>query len=260
MSKPLQDIAISALLLACLYASPAFALEHGHRGIRLLAFSTEAPARDIARTRPETALKRLAHAYDTLIAHSPASARAIEALRNHGTVMLIFYPGALQSRRSLNSETVALYLPDFLKKRGKSLGPGYEFIVVVNHIGIRWPARELAGLIAHELVGHGGQHLRGHLAGNRPLDLECEASLYEEQAYQDLRLSKSSRTMVAFRKRLETHQCADFRAYQLQFRPKTMALWTSRNPRVTSLLHEFARYRRATPAQRKKNALSRRSR
>lgn len=260
MPKPSHQIAILSLLLACLYAAPGFAVEQTHRGIHLMAFSAPDPVSDIARTPPKMALKRLARAYDTLIEHSPANALVIETLRHRGTVMLIYYPGALQSRQSLNSETVALYLPNFLTKRGESRGPGQEFIVVVNHIGIRWPSREIAGLIAHELVGHGGQHLRGRLTNGRPLDLECEASLREEQAYQDLHLRKSDRAMVAFRKRMETHHCADFRAYQRQFRRKTVALWDPGNPDIPALLREFDRYRLTTLAESKKNQISRRSR
>lgn len=259
MLKSLQQCAWRALVLAVVFSSPTLALEQPHRGILLLAFDAQTPARGIPRTPPEIALKRLARAYDTLIDHSPASAREIGELRAHGTVMLIYYPGALRSRQSLNAETVALYLPNFLKKRGKSLGKGREFIVVVNHIGIRWRPRELAGLIAHELVGHGGQDIRGWLANSRPIDLECEASLHEEQAYQDLRLRKSSRGMVAFRKRLERHHCADFRAYLRRVRPRSMYLWAVRNPNVPALLREFDKYRRAI-ARRKNSQISRRIR
>jgi len=229
-----------------------------HRDILLLAYDTGTQARDLPRTAPETALKRLARAYDLLIDHSPSSARAISTLRDVGTVLLIYYPGALRSHQSLNAETVALYLPDFLRKRGKNLGKGREFIVVVNHIGIRWRPRELAGLIAHELVGHGGQHRRGWFADSRPIDLECEASLHEEQAYQDMRMRKASRAMVLFRKRLESHHCADFRAYQRRIRPRTMYLWAARNPNVPALLREFDTYHRAA-ASRQAPQISRRN-
>lgn len=220
-------------------------MEQSHRDILLLAFDAAARSPGIPRTSPETALKRLARAYDMLIDHSPASANAVRKMRAQGTVILIYYPGALRSHRSLNAETVALYLPDFLKKRGKSLGKGPEFIVVINHIGILWRPRELAGLIAHELVGHGGQDRRGWFANSRPIDLECEASLHEEQAYQDLGLRKSSRSMVIFRKRLETYYCADFRAYQSRMRPQSMAMWAKRNPDIPALLREFGEYRHA---------------
>lgn len=260
MSKVSHYIARVALLLACAWATPASAIEQTHRGIRLFAFDAVAPPRGVALTRPEIALERLARAYDMLIDHSPASARAIRRLRDRGTVMLIYYPGALRSRRSLNAEPVALYLPDFLKKRGKSLGAGPEYIVVVNHMGILWNSRELAGLIAHELVGHGGQQARGQLAGARPIDLECEASLHEEQAYQDLRMAKSRNVMVAFRIRLETHHCADFRAYMMRFRPKSMRLWAPRNPDVAALLREFERYRRVQRDHRRAQQLTRRTR
>lgn len=248
-----------ALLLAILLVSPAQAMEQIHREILLLAYDAEPQAHGIQRTPPETALKRLARAYDMLVNQSPASAKAIRDMRVQGTVILIYYPGALRSRRSLNAETVALYLPDFLKKRGKSLGKGPEFIVVVNHIGIRWKPHELAGLIAHELVGHGGQHRRGWLADSRPIDLECEASLHEEQAYQDLRIPKTDRGMIAFRKRLETHHCSDFRTYLRRKRPRSMFLWAVRNPNIPALLREFNAYRQAT-AGLKANQISRRTR
>jgi len=260
MPKLVHHIAVFALLSAYFAAPATAAVEQRHRGIRLLTFDAETPTREIAVTPPDVALSRLARAYDTLIDQSPASAQVVQMLRGRGTVMVVYYPGSLGSRQSLNAETVALYLPDFLKKRGKSLGEGPEFIVVVNHIGIRWDRRELAGLIAHELVGHGGQHLRGILENSRPIDLECEASLHEEQAYQDLKLNKSSRTMVIFRKRMETHHCADFRAYLKRARPRSVRLWGPKNPDVRALLREFERYRRAQIEERKRNQLSRHNR
>lgn len=246
MVKILQQCAWRALFLAVLFASPGQAMERSHRDILLLAFdAATAPSPGVPRTRPETALKRLARAYDMLIDHSPASANAIREMRAQGTVILIYYPAALRSHRSLNAETVALYLPNFLKKRGKSLGKGPEYIVVINHIGILWRPRELAGLIAHELVGHGGQDRRGWFANSRPIDLECEASLHEEQAYQDMRLRKSSRSMVNFRKRLETYYCADFQAYQRRTHPRSLRLWAVRNPSIPALLREFREYHQA---------------
>ena len=74
---------------------------------------------------------------------------------------------------------------------------------MVGRYGAKWPARELAAVLAHELVGHGMQQYRGRMEHVRTIDLECEAYLYEEQAYQDLGLDKRSSEMIKFRQALE---------------------------------------------------------
>ena len=169
-------------------------------------------------------------------------------MRKSGFVLLAYYPNNFRSRTRLNNQNVALFLPDFLKRRGVQASGGKEFIVVINHFGVKWPVRELAAVIVHELVGHGGQHLRGHIADGRVLDLECEASLHEEQAYQDFGVPKKSRSMVLFRRQMENRYCSDFRAYMRRRMPQGLALWDTLNPNVRALLRHFDTYRRERTA------------
>ena len=81
----------------------------------------------------------------------------------------------------------------------------------------------------------------------RPIDLECEAYLYEELANQDLGLDKRSSEMLRFRKGLETHWCADFKRYMRTKRTSELKLWDTLNPNVPRLLTIFEDYLRANP-------------
>jgi len=115
-------------------------------------------------------------------------------------------------------------------------------VKLVGRHGVKWPADELAAVLAHELVGHGIQQQRGRLSKIRELDAECEASLYEEIVNQDLGLDKHSREMVAFRQALENHWCTDFKAYLRAQRPSAMTLWNAIDPDVPKLLAVFEAY------------------
>ena len=64
------------------------------------------------------------------------------------------------------------------------------------------------------------------------IDLECEAYLYEEQAYQDLGLDKRSGEMIKFRQALEDYWCKSFRADIARWDKSKMALWERLNPDV----------------------------
>jgi hypothetical protein len=236
---------VAALLFATGPAGAADAqpLERMRDGVRLIALTPETGTRfDVTILPPDAGLARLAAALDLIREKSPASAATIVRLAGAGPVTLVYFPNNFRDRSRLNSQMVALFLPDFLKGRG--LGAhGQEFVVVVNQFGVRWPAGELAAVIVHELVGHGMQHLAGRIATGRPLDLECEASLYQEQAYQDFEVAKKARTVVMFRRQMEYHYCADFRAYMAKRTPEGLALWDSINPDVPTLLEMFADYR-----------------
>jgi len=247
---------ILPLLAALLFATgPAGAadtppLERMRDGVRLLALTPETGTRfDVTILPPDAGLARLAAALDLIREKSPASAATIGRLAAAGPVTLVYFPNNFRDRSRLNSQTVALFLPDFLKSRGLG-AEGQEFVVVVNQFGVKWPAGELAALIVHELVGHGVQHRDGRIATSRPLDLECEASLYQEQAYQDFQVAKKARTVVMFRRQMEYHYCADFRAYMAKRTPGSAALWDSINPDVATLLAMFADYRSTQTAVR----------
>jgi TPR repeat protein len=97
-------------------------------------------------------------------------------------------------------------------------------------------------IIVHELVGHGIQHLNGWLDWVREIDLECNANLYGERFYQDVGIDKKSREVVQFRRALESHWCADFKAHMKQDDPAVLALWDVLDPDIPRLLAEFDRY------------------
>ena len=219
-------------------------------GIRLLALQPEPGARfDVSIVQPEQGLDHIAAALDLIARKSPASAAVIDRLKASGRVSLVYFPNDFRDRNRPNAQTVALFLPDFLKQRGLGT-PGLEFAVVINQFGVKWPAGELAAVIVHELAGHGLQHLEGRIVNARVLDLECEASLYQERAYQDLGVAKKSRAVVLFRRQMEDRYCADFRAYMRARAPSRLALWDALNPDVPALLALFADYHRAQTAQR----------
>jgi len=257
--KILLPLAAAAILLAQYPAASQPPLPAGDRswnGIRLLALKPESGARfDVSIPTPEAGLDRVAAALDLIARKSPASAAVIDRLKALGRVSLIYFPNDFRDRNRPNAQTVALFLPDFLKQNGLGT-PGREFAVVINQFGVKWPAGELAAVIVHELAGHGLQHLEGRIASARVLDLECEASLYQERAYQDLGIAKKSRAVVLFRRQMENRYCADFRAYMRARAPGKLALWDALNPNVPALLALFGDYRRAQAA----GSLSSRSR
>ncbi len=224
-------------------------MDRVHRGMRLMAFAPTTNSRfDVSVPPAAESLDKIAAAIELIYDRSPRNARRIDALKRRGLVLLAYFPNNFRSRTGLNTQNVALFLPDFLRKRGVKLSDGKEFVVVINQFGVKWPVPELAAIIVHELAGHGGQHLQGRIATGRQLDLECEASLFEEQAYQDFDVPKKSRSIVLFRRRMENRYCADFRHHMRRQSPSQMALWDALNPDVRQLLTHFRRYSRAQTA------------
>lgn len=235
--------ALAGLLAALPAARAGTAAERAVDGIRLVALtpSRDAPF-DISVLSPAEGLDRIAAALRLILKRSPANAAAIRRLKADGKVTLVYYPNHFRDRIRLNTQTVALFLPGFLKDRGLG-ADGRDYAVVINQFGVKWPSPELAAVIAHELAGHGLQQLEGRIASGRLLDLECEASLYQEQAYQDLGVAKKARTVVLFRRQMEFRYCADFRSFMKARAPKSLPLWDSLNPEVPTLLSLFRDYR-----------------
>ena len=86
------------------------------------------------------------------------------------------------------------------------------------------------------------QYSRGRLIGLRELDAECEAWLYELNAYQDFKVDKFSREMIEFRQELEEFNCDDFKRYMRDHRPSEMKLWDDLDVDVPRLLDIFEDY------------------
>lgn len=233
------------MLLALLCAGTAgaaerIALQRMHRGVSLIALTPDPDKRfDTSLVSADRGLRRIAAAFDRLVEGSPHAARAIDTLRDQGRLLLVYRPDDL--RKTAGDESVALFHPDYRRDPARD-GQKRTFLVVVGRHGVKWPARELAAVLAHELLGHGMQQTRGRLAGIRVIDAECEANLYEEIANQDLGLDKRSPRMIAFRQALENHWCADFKTYLRAHRPGALRIWNALNPNVPRLLAMFEDY------------------
>ncbi|MSO54153.1 MAG: hypothetical protein EXQ90_03360 [Rhodospirillales bacterium] len=209
-----------------------------HRGLLLVALKPDPVARyDTALLEAAPAIEALKTAIDLLYAKSPGSVAAIETFKANGNVLLVYEP-AFPDAKMISSNRVAAFFPDFYRKDGSA----NDFLVQVGRHGINWPADELAGIIVHELVGHGIQHLKGRLEGVREIDLECEAELYREQAHQDLNVDKTSPVMVRFRRALENQWCPDFRRYLAKEKAALVPLWDQLNPDIKQLLAAFEPY------------------
>lgn len=193
-------------------------------------------------------LQKLKAAFGRLMSKSPFSKKKLDTLKRSGMVTLVYLPGDAP-KSAATGENIAVFLPKYLPS---PLPRARSFQVIVGRHGVKWPVNELAAVLAHELVGHGMQHQRKRMKKTRPIDLECEAYLYEEMANQDLGLSKRSAEMVRFRKGLETHWCADFKRYMRTKRKKELKLWDTLNPNVPRLLAIFEDYLRASPKKRRK--------
>lgn len=229
-----------ALSINATASSNEIAVQRDHRGVRLLAFAALPNEHFDASLLPaEEGLRRIASALDSLVRNSPLSAKALIGLKNSGRVTLVYKSGDL--RNPHGGENIATYLPDYALK-SENPDRTKDFLVIVGRHGVKWPADELAATLAHELVGHATQQRRGRLTSIRHIDAECEASLYEEIANQDLKLDKHSRKMITFRKALEYHWCADFKTYMAAYRPSESLLWDTLNPDMLKLLAVFEDY------------------
>lgn len=206
-------------------------------GIQLVAVSAPDGARfDIPIVSEDSGLKRIHLALGHLVKKSSFSRTALRTLKENGRVVILYDPRF--PRREVTKFTVAAFT-------GKQSDDGRnEFRVIVGRQGIKWPSRELAAVIAHELVGHGIQYLQGRLGSMREMDRECEAWLYEEKAIQDIGINKKSRDMVIFRQQLERRHCADFKHYMALRTPRLVGLWDKLNPDVDRLLAIFESYLR----------------
>ncbi|MDH3703973.1 MAG: hypothetical protein OEU46_21975 [Alphaproteobacteria bacterium] len=226
----------------------AAAMEKVHRGVTLEAIEAQASeAVNAGIVSQSEGLDRMSSALDLIYSKSKRNAAKIEGLKYNGRVRLVYAPNKVQDGTRLNSGTTAYYAPDFQTQGSDTHSE--RFVVVIRHMGLNWSTAELAGVIVHELSGHARQDLMNRIAGSEVNDLECEASLHEESAYQDLAVEKTSRRMVKFRQILENRFCANFRAYMKRTSPEQMKLWDMVNLDVKALLKNFRAYRNAPKSQ-----------
>ncbi len=230
-------VVLAAFLTDESKAADAEIVQFVHRGIQIVG--KPAPAGkyyDIDLATPEQGAATVKAALDILYDGSSYNARAIEKLKAAGNVVIIYDPAF--PHRELTKITIAAFLPDFYQAKGNTK----DFLTVVGRFGGKWSPRELAPVLAHELTGHGMQHLRGRLTHVREVDLECEAYLYQEKAYQDLGFEKHKREMIKFRQVLERHWCADFRRWQKENKRTALSSWDQLHPDVPAILDDYLTY------------------
>lgn len=232
-----QALIAMTIAWAPLTSAVADVVEFEHRGLLIAGKPLPAGVTyDITIIDAKTGAENVRTALDILYKKSSFSARAIEKLKAAGNVIVIYDP--VFPPRELSKVTIAAFFPDYYQKDGKAK----DFVSIVSRYGAKWDPRELAPILAHELTGHGMQHLRGRLKHVREVDLECEAYLYQEKAYQDLGFDKSKKEMINFRQTLERHWCADFKTWMKANRPKGLAHWEKLNPDVPKILKDYLVY------------------
>jgi hypothetical protein len=236
-----------AALFLCLFFAPAsvasnsVAMTKKHLGMELVAVAVRDDAKFDTEILEQTeAVQKLSRALDRIYDQSPFNVSKIEALKRSGKVQIIYDPNFPDPAKLTASILAAVFLPQYADMSGREVDKK-NFIVVVSRNGINWPLDELAAVLVHELAGHGTQHLFDRFENMRPVERECEAWMFEEQAYQDLQTDKHSRAMIDFRKQLEgsdgqNGHCTDFKRYVREFAPSLMQLWERLNPDVPKLL------------------------
>ena len=240
--------------LACLAGVPGLdggadaqeRVEFAHRGVTLLSLPPGPPADyDVPVMGADEAVDKIRAALDLLLDNSPYSADALKTLKDSGRVVIAYLPNFPEQDAATWGAMLAAFVPDLLTKAPGS-GGTKDFPVVVGRYIVKWKTEELAVVLAHELLGHGRQHLLGRLESMSLRDRECEASLYEEMARQHLGLDKHSEVAVTFRRAMEWRWCAPFKEYLTQHAPETMALWNALDPDVRRLHAAFEDYLRAS--------------
>ena len=236
-----------ASLSLCLFVAPGFAAPNSeavvksHLGMKLTALAVHENTKfDTNILEQADAIQKLTRALDRIYTRSPFNVSKIEALKRSGKVLIIYDPNFPDPAKVTASILAAVFLPQYADMSGREVDKK-SFVVVVSRNGINWPLDELAGVLVHELAGHGTPHLFDRFENMRPVERECEAWMYEEQAYQDLKLDKHSRAMIDFRKQLEgsdgqNGHCTDFKRYVLKHVPSLLQLWERLNPDVPKLL------------------------
>jgi hypothetical protein len=217
-----------------------------YRGIYLIAVPAAADAKpDIPVMDSGRALETIRNAIDLLYKKSPYNANKLDELKAHGDVVIIYDPGFPEWSRG--DITLAAFLPEFFEPLPGAPGDTV-FVAMLGRYIIQHSAVEIAAEgIVHELVGHGMQHLHGRLKTMSGLNVECEASLYELQAFQDLGADKFTSHMIRFRRELEERNCDDFKRFMRKRKKWLMPVWDELNVDVQQVLLIFEEYAAQLP-------------
>jgi hypothetical protein len=212
-----------------------------YRGIYLKIIPADPDVKsDIPLVDSDHALKTIKSAIDLIYERSPFNAKTLDLLKKRGDIVIIYDPGFPEWSRG--DVTLAAFLPDFFEAAEGAPGETVFVAILGRYIIKHSPAEIAAEGIVHELVGHGVQHMHGRLQNLNGLNVECEASLYELQAFQDLGVDKFTGHMVRFRRELEEHHCDDFKRFMRKRKPWLMPLWDELDVDVVQLLSIFDEY------------------
>jgi len=238
---PVFSIILLLFFMAAFPASSKAAaqgvIDINHRGINLVGLPLPSSNIDgITLLAPDIAIKNIKRAIDRIYEASVYSAKRIDKLKARGRVIIVY--DATFPKPQHAAQTIAAFFPDFFQHDGQTK----EFRVVVGRFGAKWDKDGLAAVIVHELVGHGLQHLNGRTFHDRKIDRECEALIYEEQAYQDFGNRRDTSAMVRFRNDMRRKWCSDFTAYLSANNINTDKAWGYGKPDVPTLLKRFGTY------------------
>ena len=212
-----------------------------YRGIYLRVMPADPNAKsDIKLVSSGDALEAIRSALDLIYEKSPFNAKTLDMLKSRGDVVIVYDP--VFPKWSPGVIILAAFLPDFFEPAPGAPGDKVFVAILGRYIIKHSPAEIAAEGIVHELVGHGVQHLHGRLNNGNGLNIECEASLYELQAFQDLGVDKFTDYMVQFRRELEDQHCDDFKRFMRKHRPKLMPLWDARDVNVIKILSVYDDY------------------
>lgn len=214
-------------------------VEQTFDGMTVLALDGAESGAGVSAPSAQYGALRIREALEILRRRSPESYRAVMALK--GRVYIEYDP----ADRLLASPSGPLAL--FRARTGvKELDRAgtRSFVAVLGARVIQWPVAELAGIIVHELVGHGNQYDQNRLRAMDHKDRECEARLHQMRAYQDLGVAAADGTMAAFRTSLEDVWCQSFSSYLSDSWPGAHDLWTAGDLDAARLLVAFNTYRR----------------
>ncbi|MCG8616198.1 MAG: sel1 repeat family protein [Desulfobacterales bacterium] len=193
---------------------------------------------DVGLVKADPAVKKIKDAIDLIYKDARGLSRELDRIKAAGDVHIIYNPNYPNRQQDLAKVHVALFLPYYLDDQVDITTKPLP--VLISRHGIKWPTNELAAILVHELVGHGAQYLKGLTDTARSNELECDAWLLEEQAYQHFGLDKSSRKMIQFRKQLGGYKtkaghCTAFLNYVRKTWPDKISLYERLNPDVPAL-------------------------
>lgn len=213
-------------------------IEQKFDGMTVLALDAVSSEAGSNAPSAEYGAQRIREALEILRRRSPEYYRAVRAL---GRVYIEYDPA--DHLLASPSGPLALFRARTGVKELDRTG-ARTFVAVLGARVIQWPVAELAGIIVHELVGHGNQYYQNRLRAMDHKDRECEARLHQMRAYQDLGVAVADGTMAAFRTSLEDVWCQSFSSYLSDFWPGVHDLWTAGNLDAARLLVAFNTYRR----------------